>query len=186
MDFAYCRVSTQEQNLDLQLDAMKAAGIDPANIFTDKVSGATKDRPQFNELLKRLRSGDTLTVWKLDRAGRNLKNLIELVEDLKRRGVNFVSLKEQIDTTTATGSLIFNMFAALAQFERDIISERTTAGLEAARARGRVGGRPSKDNAKIKAALSLYHAKTHTIPEITKQTGISKSTLYRYIEANQT
>lgn len=161
---------------------MKARGIDPANIFTDKISGTTKERPQFNELLKRLRSGDTLTVWKLDRAGRNIKHLIELVENLHKRGVQFISLKENIDTTTATGRLIFNVFASLAEFERDIISERTVAGLEAARARGRVGGRPAKDKVKVNTAIKMYESKAHTLKEITDATGISPTSLYRYIE----
>lgn len=186
MKFGYCRVSTQEQNLNLQTDAMKAQGVEESNIYCDKITGTTKDRPQFIRLLSMLRKDDTLIVYSLSRAGRSLKNLIELIEQLKAKGVNFVSLKEQIDTTTAAGNLIFGIFAALSQFERDQTSERVKSGLDSARARGRVGGRPFKDKDKVSVALRMYDAKTYSIKEITEQTGIGKTTLFRYIKERAT
>jgi DNA invertase Pin-like site-specific DNA recombinase len=166
----------------LQIDALKAAGVDERNIFTDKVSGTTKERPQFQKLLEILRAGDTLVVYGLDRAGRSLRHLVELMEELRVRGIEFVSLRENIDTTSATGKLIFGIFAALAEFERDLIVERIRAGLTAARARGRKGGRPKKDKKKIELALKMYSQKTYTIKEIATATGVSKTTLYRYLK----
>ena len=138
MKIGYARVSTQDQNLDLQLDALKKA--DCEKVFTDKVSGAKKQRPGLDQMIRELRKGDVIVVWKLDRLGRSLKHLVELVEQLMEMGVGLQSLNDPIDTTTAQGKLIFNIFASLAEFERNIISERTKAGLEAARARGRLGG----------------------------------------------
>src|SRR6187200_1319658 len=136
----YARVSTQEQDLALQLDALRAAGC--AKVYEEKASGAQRERPELKAALDYVRKGDTLVVWKLDRLARSLKQLIETVELLEDRGIGFKSLTESIDTTTSGGRLIFHIFAALAEFERNIIRERTTAGLNAARARGRVGGRP--------------------------------------------
>ncbi|ODA41246.1 recombinase family protein [Desulfosporosinus sp. BG] len=186
MLFGYARVSTQDQSTDLQFDALAKAGVEPGNIYSEKITGTTKDRPQFIRLLSMLRKDDTLIVYSLSRAGRSLKNLIELIEQLKAKGVNFVSLKEQIDTTTAAGNLIFGIFAALSQFERDQTSERVKSGLDSARARGRVGGRPFKDSAKVSVALRMYDAKTYSIKEITEQTGIGKTTLFRYIKERAT
>src|SRR5664280_2379752 len=138
----YARVSTDDQNADLQKDALKKAGC--IKVFTDKASGSLASRPQLDRMLDQLRPGDVVVVWRLDRLGRSLKNLIALVEGLAEREVGFRSLSESIDTTTANGKLFFSLMGALAEFERDLIRERTMAGLAAARARGRVGGRPPK------------------------------------------
>ncbi len=180
INIGYARVSTHEQNLDLQLDALKATGCE--KIITDKLSGSVKERPGLTRLKEDLRKGDCLIVWRLDRLGRNLDHLIEFVTDLEKKGIGFKSLTEAIDTTTSTGKLVFHIFGALAEFERNLIRERTKAGLAAARARGRLGGRPKKLNEK-KAALakSLYESKSHTTKEIAEMLGISRTTLYKYI-----
>ena len=180
MIFGYARVSTQDQNLDLQIDALKQYGVD--QIFQEKMTGTKRERPQLDEMLKYLRKGDTVVVWKLDRIGRSTKHLVDLINEFGEKGINFVSLKDGIDTSTATGKLVFTIFAGLAEFERDMISERTKAGLESARARGRNGGRPRKDEDKVKLALKMYDSKQYSITEITKATGVSKTTLYRYIK----
>lgn len=176
----YARVSTHEQNLDLQLDALKQAGCQ--KIFTDKISTLKTERKGLDEVLSFLRPGDVLVVWKLDRLGRTLRQLIELVALFNQQGIGFKSLKETIDTTTSTGKLVFHIFAALAEFERDIIHERTRAGLEAARARGRRGGRPKTLTLKqVALAQSLYDSKEHTIQDICDTLHIGKTTLYRYM-----
>ncbi len=181
----YARVSTFEQILDLQQDALAAAGCD--RIFTDTASGGRSDRPGLQQALDYGREGDVLVVWRLDRLGRSLKYLIELITTLNERGIGFKSLTEQIDTTTSGGKLIFHVFGALAEFERDVIRERTQAGLAAARARGRMGGRPKKlgTGGKIAMAQALYDDKTHSIADICKTLGISRTTLYRYIQIKQ-
>ncbi len=177
----YARVSTTEQTLDLQLDALKQAGC--SKIFTDTVSGAKEERKGLDEAVAYLRPGDTLVVWRLDRLGRSLKHLIEVVTDLEKRGIGFKSLTENIDTTTSGGKLIFHIFGALAEFERNLIRERTQAGLQAARARGKRGGRPKSLTGKKVAVLKeLYESKQHSIDEICKSLHISRATLYRYIE----
>jgi DNA invertase Pin-like site-specific DNA recombinase len=184
MLIGYARVSTHEQNLDLQLDALKAAGCE--KIFKDKISTLKEERKGLQEALHYLRphQGDVLVVWKLDRLGRTLKELIALVDSFNTQGIGFKSLKETIDTTTSTGKLVFHIFAALAEFERDIIHERTRAGLEAARARGKFGGRRFDLDAKQQAlVVEIYKSKTRTIPDICKTFHISKSTLYRYVHA---
>ncbi len=179
----YARVSTTDQNLDLQTDALQAAGC--ACLLTDTVSGAKVDRPGLTAALAACRSGDTLVVWKLDRLGRSLQHLVETVRDLGDRGVGFKSLQESIDTTTSGGRLIFHIFASLAEFERDLIRERTTAGLSAARARGRKGGRPKGvDQKKQKAALALKQDPRHSIREICEIVGISRNTYYKYTRAD--
>lgn len=176
----YARVSTHEQNLDMQLDALHAAGC--TKIFTDKISSVKAERKGLAEALDFLRPGDVLVVWKLDRLGRTLKQLIELVATFDAKGIGFKSLKETIDTTTSTGKLVFHIFAALAEFERDIIQERTRAGLAAARARGRKGGRPKSLNAKqIAQVISLYESGDHSINDLCNTFGISRGTLYKYI-----
>jgi DNA invertase Pin-like site-specific DNA recombinase len=176
----YARVSTLEQNLQLQTDALKKAGCN--RIFQDKISGAGAERPGQQKALEFVRKGDTLVVWRLDRLGRSLKHLIELVTDLEERGVGFKSLQESIDTTTGGGRLVFHIFGALAEFERNLIRERTQAGLTAARARGRLGGRPrALDQKKTELAYRLYDEKQHTITEICRILGISKPTLYSYL-----
>jgi DNA invertase Pin-like site-specific DNA recombinase len=176
----YARVSTQEQTLDLQQDSLKDAGC--SRIFTDTMSGASTDRKGLAQALEFVRDGDTLVVWKLDRLGRSLKHLIETVTGLHERGVGFKSLTEQIDTTTSGGKLIFHVFGALAEFERELIRERTRAGLAAARARGRVGGRRVLlDEKKRKLLQALYADKSNSIADILGALHISKSTLYRYV-----
>lgn len=181
MKFGYARVSTLEQNLDLQQDALLAAGCDTKNIYTDTTTGSKSDRPGLNKLLDKLRSGDEVIVWRLDRLGRSLRHLIALVNNLNDNGVIFKSITENIETATNNGRLIFNIFASLAEFERNLIKERTLAGLSAARARGRLGGRPTADQTKIKSAIQLYNKKDLTVEQICKAVGISKGTLYKYI-----
>src|SRR6266849_8701928 len=175
MLIGYARVSTNEQNLDLQRDALKKAGVRSKNVFTDKITGTKEERPGLAEALSHLREGDTLVVWRLDRLGRSLKHLIETVTALQSTGVAFQSITENINTSTATGQLVFHIFASLAEFERSLIRERTIAGLSAARARGRKGGRPRLDtsSSKIAAAKKLYRDKTNSISEICKLLNIS-------------
>lgn len=181
MLIGYARVSTQEQTLALQQDALTKAGC--AKIFTDTISGASQERKGLAQSLDFVRDGDTLVVWKLDRLGRSLKHLIETVTMLAERGIGFKSLTEQIDTTTSGGKLIFHVFGALAEFERDLIRERTQAGLAAARARGRRGGRPALlDEKKRKLLLTLYADKSNRLADILGTLHISKSTLYRYAQ----
>lgn len=180
MLIGYARVSTQDQTLDLQTDALKKAGCE--KIFSDTISGAKTERKGLNEALEFLRKGDTLVVWRLDRMGRSLKDLIQKVSDLQDRNIGFKSLQENIDTTTSGGKLVFHIFGALAEFERDIIRERTQAGLQAARARGKMGGRPkSLTDKQINMLKSLYDDKNNSIDDICKTMKISRSTLYRYI-----
>ncbi len=180
----YARVSTDDQDLSLQIDALEKHGIPKSLIFTDKLSGAKDDRPGLTKCLDSLQSGDVLVVWRLDRLGRSMRHLITLVEDLRSRDVGFRSLNEgAIDTTSASGELIFKIFSALAQFERRLIQERTKAGLAAARARGRCGGRPrlESEQAKVRAAKKLSGDISITIDDICKTLGISRSTYYRYL-----
>ena len=169
-----------DQNLDLQKDALKGASCE--RTFLDEISGSTKHRPGLDRALDSLREGHTLIVWRLDRLGRSLKDLIELVGELGRKGVALRSLQEAIDTTSPGGKLIFHVFGALAEFERNLIRERTQAGLAAARARGRKGSRPkSLDADKRKTAVNLYREGNHSVQEICGLVGVSKPTLYSYI-----
>ncbi|AFZ31630.1 Resolvase domain protein [Gloeocapsa sp. PCC 7428] len=178
MLIGYARVSSLDQNLDLQIDALDKAGCD--HLFTDTSSGASYDRPGLQNALSHLRSGDTLVVWRLDRLGRNLKHLIDTVDDLNCRDIGFRSLTESIDTTTSAGKLVFAIFGALAEFERGIIRERTLAGLAAARARGRKGGRRLKySDKKIAAAMQLAAGSDDPITEVCESLGISRATYYR-------
>src|SRR2546421_8100823 len=177
----YARVSTNEQTLDLQKDALEKIGC--TKIFSDVVSGAKAEREGLAEALDYVREGDTLVVWRLDRLGRSLKHLIETITELNDRKIGFKSLTENIDTTTSGGKLIFHIFGALAEFERDIIRERTNAGLAAARARGKLGGRPpALSPEKIKLAKRLYADKSTSVAEICKMLGISRHTLRRYVK----
>jgi DNA invertase Pin-like site-specific DNA recombinase len=180
----YARISTQDQTLALQQDGLNGVGCE--RIFTDTASGARADRPGLAEAIDFARSGDTLVVWKLDRLGRSIRHLIDTVNQLKDRGVGFRSLTEQIDTTTSGGKLIFHVFAALAEFERDIIHERTHAGLSAARARGRKGGHPRvaglDDPKKVAILRQLYDDNEHSIADICTTFRISRATLYRYLK----
>ena len=184
MKIGYIRVSRDKQTTALQEDAMNKEQC--ARVFTDKMSGKRFDRPEFLKMLDVARAGDVIVVWRLDRLGRSLKHLIETVTMLGERGIELRSLKENIDTTTPTGKLMFHIIGAMAEFERDVISERTQAGLDAARARGRRGGRP-KAIAKIEPrnlarAKELYAAKNNTIAEIMQMTGFrSRNTFYKYV-----
>ena len=179
MNLGYARVSTLDQHLELQEDALAKAGCE--KIFRDVASGAVDSREGLTEAIEFARCGDTLVVWKLDRLGRSLKHLIETVNLLKERGVGLLSLQEKIDTTTSGGKLIFHVFGALAEFERELIRERTNAGLKAARARGRLGGRPPKLTPKqIEMAKRLLNDPTVEVKEICQTLQISHSTLYRY------
>jgi len=177
----YARVSTADQNLDLQSDALERAGCQ--RVFMDKASGSVAVRPQLTACLDYVRDGDTLVVWRLDRLGRSLPHLIETVRALADRGIGFKSVQEAIDTTTPGGRLVFHVFAALAEFERDLIRERTHAGLASARARGRVGGRPpALTPSKAKAAQALYEAGGTTVADIARVLGVSRATLYRHLK----
>ena len=182
MLIGYARVSTQQQTLALQQDALKQAACD--RLFTDTLSGAKAERPGLAEALDFLRAGDTLVVWRLDRLGRSLPHLIATVTALAERGIGFKSLTEQIDTTTPNGKLVFHVFGALAEFERDLIRERTQAGLRAARARGRVGGRPKSlaDAKKLSMLQALYDDPKNAIDDICRTLGISRTTLYRNVK----
>ena len=183
MKIGYARVSTQDQELALQLDALEQASCE--KIYQEKVSGAAKARPQLEALLEHLRKGDVVVVWKLDRLARSLKDLVSLVNQIQEKGASFQSVNDQIDTTSAHGKFTFHIFASLAEFERDIIRERTKAGLAAARARGRVGGRPKglskKAQHKAMLAKQLYLERDFSISEICEQLSISKGTLYNYL-----
>ena len=184
MLIGYARVSTHEQNLDLQLDALAKAGCDSNKTYTDKISTRKAERPQLKHALDQLREGDMLVVWRLDRLGRSVQELIDLINVIHAKGAGFNSLTEHMDTSTPGGKLVFHFFAALAEFERDIIQERTKAGLQAARARGRVGGRPkiqTKDPKKIALAKQLYADGHLTVQEICETLHIGKTTLYRYV-----
>lgn len=173
----YARVSTVEQTLDLQKDALAAA--DVGCMYEEKGSGKSADRPELGHCLKALREGDTLVVWRLDRLGRNLKDLVQIVTDLEARGVKFKSLTESIDTCGPAGKLVFHMFAALAQFERELLRERTLAGLAAARARGRRGGRPPRLKAgEQRIALAMMKNREMSVAAIAEHLGVSRSTLY--------
>lgn len=180
MLIGYARVSTQEQNPQLQLDALRAAGC--GRVYTEKASGAQRDRPELKAALDHARAGDALVVWKLDRLARSLKQLIETVEGLEARGVGFRSLTEAVDTTTAGGRLVFQVFGALAEFERGVIRERTAAGLAAARARGRTGGRPPALVAKdLAVARALLRDPAITVEEVARRLKVAPATLYRHL-----
>lgn len=180
MLIGYARISTDDQNLNLQMDALQLAGCE--KIYSDRISGVKALRPGLSLALEVARTGDVLVVWRLDRLGRSLKDLIETMETLDKRGIGLSSLQESITTTNNSGRLIFHLFGALAEFERNLIRERTTAGLVAARARGHRGGRPKAlDPAKRQLAVKLYAEGQHTIVEICRLMGISKPTLYNYI-----
>jgi DNA invertase Pin-like site-specific DNA recombinase len=181
-NIGYARVSTSDQNLTLQINELKAAGCEP--IFTDKVSGAKSHRPGLDDCLKILRGGDTLVVWRLDRLGRSMQHLVSVVSNLKTRGVGFRSLRDgAIDTTSASGELIFNIFAALAQFEAELIRERTRAGLAAARARGRNGGRKpvAGNDPKVKMAKKMHEDRSLSPRQVCESLKISRATYYRYL-----
>ena len=184
MLIGYARVSTDDQNLNLQHDALKNAGCE--KIFDDQITGSKIQRPGLEEALEYTRAGDVIVVWRLDRLSRSLKDLIEIVALLDSKSIGLKSLHESIDTSTSSGKLIFHIFGALAEFERNLIRERTHAGLQAARARGRKGGRPKKLNLeKEKLANELYNEKTRSIKQICDLVGVSKPTLYKYLNKNE-
>ncbi|MGL6028644.1 MAG: recombinase family protein [Legionella sp.] len=184
MLIGYARISTTTQNLDLQIDALKKAGCE--KIYQDQISGSAVNRPALDELIQDIRKDDVLVIWKLDRLGRSFKDLITLVNNLMEKGVGLKSLNDPIDTTTAQGRLIFNIFGSLAEFERELIRERTLAGLEAARARGKKGGRPSglskSAQGKAHSAELLYKEGKLSVFEICTQLGLSKATFYKYLK----
>ena len=178
--FGYARVSTTEQILDRQLDMLNKYGVD--YIYCEKMTGTKRNRPELEKLLDRLTSGDTVVIESLSRLGRSTKDLIELMELFNKKQVNLVSLKENINTTTATGKLLFTLISAISQFERDCIVDRTREGLASARARGRIGGRPPIDKNLIDKAVRLYQSKEYTVAEVEELTGVKRATLYRYLK----
>ena len=178
--YGYARVSTSDQNLDRQKDALEKYGIDL--LFCEKVSGTKKSRPELDKMLSEIQDGDTVVIESLSRLGRSVKNLAELMELFNNKNVRLISLKETIDTTSSTGRLLFTILSSLAQFERDVLVERTKEGLSAARARGRFGGRPKSNRDSVTKAIALYNTRQYTLKEITDLTGVSKSTLYRAIK----
>lgn len=183
MIIGYARVSTKDQNLDLQLDALQKEKCD--RVYKEVISGAKSERPILQDMLTQVRPGDVIVIWKLDRLGRSLKNLVDIVGQLIKQEVGLKSLHDNIDTTTPQGRLTFNIFASLAEFERDLISERTKAGLESARARGRMGGKPKglsqQAEATACAAETLYKEGKLSVNQISKQLGIAKNSLYKYL-----
>jgi DNA invertase Pin-like site-specific DNA recombinase len=183
MRIGYARVSTDSQRLDLQLDALRLAGCE--KIYEDTASGALDSRPGLAEAMSAVKHGDVLCVWKLDRLGRSLPSLIDNVNQMRSRGVGFISLQEHLDTTTPAGELIFHIFGALAQFERSLISMRTKAGLDAARLRGAIGGRPAKmDSHKVATARRLLNDPAMAVEDVCSAMKVSKATLYRYLSAS--
>jgi DNA invertase Pin-like site-specific DNA recombinase len=188
MLIGYARVSTYEQNLNLQLDALKTTGCAAEYTFTDNISTRkdSSEREGLEKAMNLLREGDTLVVWRLDRLGRTLRELIELINDFGARGISFKSLTENIDTTTPNGKLVFHIFGALAEFERDLIKQRTNAGLAAARARGRKGGRPKVlEPKKVERLQKMYDSKQYQVGELLEMFGISRGTLYKYVNAKK-
>ena len=180
MKLGYARCSTLDQNLDWQIDALMKEGCD--RIFQEKFTGTRKDRPELLRMMDMLREGDTVIICELTRLSRSVKDLFDLVEQVEKAGANIKSLKEPwLDTTTPQGRLLFTIFSGVSQFERELIRERTMEGLASARARGRMGGRPGKDKKIVEQALTLYDSKAYSVDEISKTTGLSRATLYKYI-----
>jgi len=188
MKIGYARVSTRDQNLDLQVDALKKAGCADTYIYKEEISGASRDRSELKKVLEHLRADDVVVVWKLDRLGRSLTDLVNLVNEIQGKGAGLQSLHDNIDTTTPQGKLTFHIFAAIAEFEREIIRERTNAGLASARARGRKGGRPpglSREALIKAAAASTLNNQNSPVSEICSTLGISKKTLYKYLRLSK-
>lgn len=180
MIFGYARCSTEDQNLDWQLDALERQGCE--RVFREKFTGTRRDRPELTRMMDMLREGDTIVICELTRLSRSVKDLFELMEQIEKSGANIRSLKEPwLDTTSPQGRLLFTIFSGVSQFERDLIRERTMEGIASARARGRMGGRPATDRKVIDQALTLYDSKAYSVAEITKTAGISRRTLYKYI-----
>jgi DNA invertase Pin-like site-specific DNA recombinase len=180
MKIGYARVSTDDQNLDLQRDALQQAGC--SVIYEETASGKSAARPELEQCMKALRPGDTLVVWRLDRLGRSLHDLVQIVSELEQKGIGFESITERIETTSAAGKLVFHVFAALAEFERNLIRERTRAGLAAARARGRKGGRkPKLDNQQVREIRALLRDPEIKVSEVAQRYGVSRTTIYKYV-----
>jgi DNA invertase Pin-like site-specific DNA recombinase len=180
----YARVSSEQQNLSSQLDALIASGVSPEHIFAEKVSGTLKNRPAWDECLKFLRKGDVLVVWKLDRLGRSLRNLMDIIDELNSRGIGFKCLTAPIDTTTPEGTMLYQLLSVFAQYEKSIAAQRCAAGRQAARERGQIGGRPTKANDEVLARImELRDAGTLTVAEIGDAVGISRASVYRYLKA---
>lgn len=184
MIFGYARVSTQDQELARQIDALEKFGVD--QLFTEKMTGTKAHRPELDKLKDKAREGDNIVIESLSRLGRSTKDLLALIEEWNAQGVKLISLKESIDTTTPTGKLLVTVLSAISQFERDITVQRTNEGLQAARARGRAGGRPKANAASVQKAVKLYQTNTHSIKEITAICGISQATLYRALNEAKT
>ena len=180
MIYGYARVSTVDQNLDRQKDALYKYGVD--ELYCEKISGAKRSRPELDRMLANLESGDSVVIESLSRLGRSVKNLSELMEMFNEKGIRLISLKESIDTTSATGRLLFTIISSLAAFERETLIERTNEGLASARARGKVGGRPKTNAAALKKAVALYETGQYSLADVTNLTGVSKSTLYRALK----
>ena len=181
MKLGYARCSTLDQNLDWQIDALTKEGCD--RIFQEKFTGTRKDRPELLRMMDMLREGDTVIICELTRLSRSVKDLFDLVEQVEKAGANIKSLKDPwLDTTSPQGILLFTIFSGVSQFERELIRERTMEGLASARARGRMGGRPGKDKKIVEQALTLYDSKSYSVDEISKTTGISRATLYKYVK----
>lgn len=184
MIIGYARVSTSTQNLDGQCDTLRHAGCE--RIYSEKISGARSERPELARMLDALREGDTVIITELTRLGRSVKDLFSIIERIRQAGASIKSLRETwLDTTSPQGNLLLSIFAGLAEFERDLIRQRTREGLASARARGRRGGRPKADASKLQTALRMHESRLHTIAEITAATGISRATLYRAVADNQ-
>lgn len=177
--FGYARVSTTDQRLDRQIDELLENGVSPDHIFTDKMTGGTTSRPAFEALQARLREGDVVTTDSLSRLSRSMKDLLQIIEDWNHRGVQYISLKENIDFSSSTGKFLLGVLASVSELERNLIKDRVKEGIASARARGRVGGRKPTDAGKIAKAMKLYDAKTHSLAEIREITGVSQSVLYR-------
>lgn len=184
MQFGYARVSTQEQHLDRQIAALTAAGVEPSNIYADKISGAKADRPRLNDLLSRLREGDTVVVASFDRLARSTEQLLTLSNNMQENGVNLISLKERIDTTTPQGRFFFTVTAAVAEFERELIRERQREGIAAAKARGVKLGRPATDPGAMDTAIRLYIGGGLSVAKICERTGVCRAALYRKLKAD--
>lgn len=179
MRFGYCRVSTREQNLDRQIEALEAEGIEAKNIFTDKISGVKEKRPGLDDMLSRLREGDTVVILSFDRLARSTKQLLEYVETFNEMGVDLISLHERVDTTTPQGKLFFTVSAAFAEFERSIIKQRQAEGIAVAKEQGRMKGRPKVDPEKLEEAMALYGSGQYSVERIQAITGVSSATIYR-------
>lgn len=179
MKFGYARVSNDDQNLDIQIDALNDYGVD--EIYEDKVTGPRQNRQHLTELLGKLRVGDTLVIWRLDRLGRTIKQFLALAKDFEQKGIRFVSLQEKFDTSTPMGKFVYGVFCAMAQMELDVISDRTKAGMMAAKKRGRFSGRKPKENENVERALKMYFSNECSVNDIIETTGLSKTTIYKYV-----